>query len=163
MAKFNLNSEDTNSEVVSNSWILTIRHKKTKTLRTVVFEKDVVADFLSRAKSEGYTFITLTNEERIREFLAGNVMKEFQVNLNALRSRKVVFQPKQFYQEIADSIEQSRQSETCSEIFEGSKLLVIDMSKADDDTMVKSVMNGISTKEENDETESGTDSEGVSD
>lgn len=156
MAKFNLNSEETNQEVIPNSWILTLRHKKTKTLRTVVFEKDVITAFLSRAKSEGYTFITLTNEERVHEFLAGNVMKAFQVNLNALRSRKVVFEPKQLYQEVEDSIEQSRQSETCSEIFEGSRLLIIDMYKTDEDTLVKSVMNGTKTEEENDETENKT-------
>jgi hypothetical protein len=108
-------TEEQQAEVArTNFWILTTRTKKTKAIQNVVFSNpDLVKDYIAKLKNEGRTFITLTNEERVRTYLNGETTKDFQVNINALSNRKVPLSIKNVYAKTIEEIDTTNRLEGC--------------------------------------------------
>ena len=93
-------TEEQQAEVArTNFWILTTRVRKTKEVKQVIFKNpDIVEEYISGLKTLGQTFITLTNEARLRAYVETDaVTKEFRVNVNALRDRKVTYTLEDLY------------------------------------------------------------------
>ena len=99
MGKINNIEETIQQEAQQNFWILTTRVRKTKEVKQVIFKNpDIVEEYISGLKTLGQTFITLTNEARLRAYVETDaVTKEFRVNVNALRNRKVTYALEDLY------------------------------------------------------------------
>lgn len=123
MGKINNIEGTIQQEAQQNFWILTTRVRKTKEVKQVIFKNpDIVKEYISGLKTLGQTFITLTNEARIRAYVeTGAVIKEFQVNVNALRDRKVTYTLEDLYLPVLafiDSTNRLEGNETGFEILE---------------------------------------------
>lgn len=94
-------------------WILTVKDKKNKTFKNVVFctetraqvEEYIVA---MRAKKE-FSFVSLQDLSRVTAYVnTGEITKEFTYNLKALETRKVPGDYKEMFSKIVDAIKTNK-------------------------------------------------------
>lgn len=94
-------------------WILTVKDKKNKTFKNVVFctetraqvEEYIVA---MRAKKE-FSFVSLQDLSRVTTYVnTGDVTKEFYYNLKALETRKVPGDYKQMFSQIVEALKTNK-------------------------------------------------------
>lgn len=82
--------ENTAVETKEVVWILTARTKeKPKQVKNFICKADATQKAVDALKEKKMTFITLTNEDRVRSYLAGDPIKGWATNFNALTSRGV--------------------------------------------------------------------------
>lgn len=90
-------------------WILTVKDKKNKTFKNVVFCTETRAQveeyIIAMRQAKEFSFVSLQDLTRVKTYVnTGEITKEFTYNLKALETRKVPGDYKKMFSQIVDAL-----------------------------------------------------------